>query len=464
MQSGTTGGRIRALALMAAGIVVLGLGALRFVTASNQDAPTARQAGSGVPCVDHACRTNADPRPVRGYEAPSVAGDPADPEHVVVGDINLVGGQCGWHVTFDGGRNWEDGVFELPAGFAPCGLDSGGFIPMGNVAFGPSGRLYGVLSSAGGYAAGRRGEGESILLVRSDDAGRSFGRATVAVPGGRPAPQYLRPVLTVARGPAGNDILLVSFWGCADGRCDRAVFARSDDGGATFSPPVLVSPPPGGNSPSQAALAADGSVSILFLRRPQAGDVDLVLARSTDEGRSFQTNVIGSEPGIGLRYDAAKLVVDPPRNALLTAFSVERAGNPSVYFRRSPDGGRSWSPAQLVNRRGNSFSPSLSVAPGGSIDLVYYQRRTKEIHDAIWASSTDRGVSIGPERQLNDRGISRRVGYWEEVGDFYTPALWSSDQRVLLAWSDTRNGDLKTDTQEIYLRALRVGDNSRPLP
>jgi hypothetical protein len=335
---------------------------------------------------------------------------------------------------------------------------------MGNVAFGPSGRLYGVLSSAAGYEAGRRGEGEGILLVRSDDGGRSFGTATVAVPGGRPAPQYLRPVLTVARGPAGADVLLLSFWGCADRRCGQAVFARSDDGGETFSPPVEVSPPPGGNSPSQAALAGDGSVSILFLRRPEAGDVDLVLARSTDGGRTFQTSVIGSEPGIGIQYDSAKLVVDPASGAFLTAFSVERADNPSVYFRRSTDGGRTWSPPLLVNRRGNSFSPSLSVAPGGRIDLVYYQRRTKEIHDTIWASSADRGVSFGPERQLNDRGISRRIGYWNEVGEFYTPSLWSSDGLALIAWSDTRNGNPETDTQETYLRSLRLGGHGRPRP
>ena len=447
---------------MLVGLVLLGAAAFRLTREDRDLREPGRLARAaeppGPPCTARPCQANADPRPARGYEVPSVAVDGEDPDHIVVTDANLIGGQCGWHVTFDGGRTWEDGVFQLPPGFRSCQLDSGGFVPAGNVTMGPSGTVYAVLSSATASEDGRPSQGESVLLAVSTDGGRTFPQLTVAVPGGTPEAAYLRPSITAAPGPSGRDRLLLSFWGCRPGLCNLAVFARSDDGGATFSPPTVTSAPPGGNSPSRAVVDADGTVYVLFLRRFGEGqDTELLVARSTDGGQTFSATVMERAPDIGLNYDSTKLVVDPGTGTLYTVFADQRDGEAKVFFRRSSDKGVTWSRPRRLNQSGlrRSYNPEISVGPGGRVDVVFYQRRTEDMEDVQWAYSTDGGQSFSRDRQLNDRAINRRIGYRYEVGAYYPPSVSSSRDGAVVAWSDSRNGTSATDTQDTFL--LRLG-------
>lgn len=107
----------------------------------------------------------------------------------------------------------------------------------------------------------REGEGDSILVACSTDGGRTFERATVAMPGGvEPSadgdigPVHQRPKLAVDARPEG-DRVYVAAWGGAyldiedvpgcGGPCGyRVVTAVSDDGGQTWADP-WTPPPPG---------------------------------------------------------------------------------------------------------------------------------------------------------------------------------------------------------------------------
>ncbi|HSH58113.1 MAG TPA: sialidase family protein [Acidimicrobiales bacterium] len=399
--------------------------------------------------------------------------NPRDPDHIVVGDDNLVGGRCGWHVTFNGGREWRDGVFELPPGFRECRLDLGGFIPMGNVAFAPSGRVYAVFTSAPPTDPSRASDPESVLVAVSNDGGRTFQPATVAVAGGFNGLSFSRPQLTATSGPSGADQLLLSSWGCQlrrpgqPGRCNKAVFARSLDDGKTFATPVLVGEPVGANSPSRAALGADGTVYMLFLRRFEGADTELHAARSSDGGATFSSTVVERQPVIGgtfltVPYDSPKLATSPDGRALYTVYSHQREGNNQVFFRRSMDGGATWDPPVRLNKNtvGSYFDPNLSVAPTGRIDVVFYNRTAENLDIVLWAHSTDGGARFGNDRRVNhlDRAINRRIGYWDEVFDFYTPAVASTADSAVVVWSDTRHGDADTDTQETFMRRFKPGE------
>ncbi len=449
--------------LMAVGVVVLGIAGARLLGGGDADARGAPDEGPLALCDVGGCRANGDVRPARGYEVPSVVVDPDDPAHVVVADVNLVGGVCGWHVSFDGGETWEDGVFELPAGFKNCQLDSAGFLSAGNVARGPSGDLYYVLSSARVDQAKRPLEGESVLVARSRDGGRTFDPATVAVPGGSSEVNYLRPSIGVVAGPGGADRVLLSFWECDQQGCPRAHFVQSLDAGATYSSPVLVSQAPGGNSPSVPVVDADGTVHVTFLRRDSATDtVELALARSDDGGASFTNSAIDRQPSIGRTYDAAELAVSPDGRSLHTVFSDNRQGRPDVFLRSSLDGGDTWSQAVLLNdlSGGGAFLPNLSVGPQGRIDVVFYQQSRENVNDVIWTYSTDGGVRFSRGLQLNDGSIDREVGYTAEVGDSYGPDVASAPGAAFVVWSDSRLGTGLTDTQDSVLRRAEV----RPAP
>ena len=472
-EQGGAGGRRSRLPvmLMAAGLVAGALAVTYQVRSSDRGTPAPAAAPAAAtradgeaggaaapPGTGRSCQASDDPRPIRGYEAPSVVVDPADPDHMVVGDVNLIAARCTWHVTFDGGRTWEDGEFEVPPGFQDCGLDSGGYIPMSNLTIGPSGALYAVLSAEGGAGTEGPRQGESLLLARSTDGGRTFSTPRVVIPGGTTDDAWLRPLVTAVAGAGGRDRLLVSFWDCQPRLCNRAMFAQSSDGGDTFSRPVVVSPDPGGNSPSAPVITADGAIYLTYLQRVQGSDTAVLLARSNDGGLTFSARSFDAQPDVGLQYDNARLVAAPGGDALYTVFSHKGKGTDQVFFRRSLDRGDTWEEEVRVNSRvqGASFGPDMSVAPNGRIDVVFFSQRVADREDVLWASSTDGGRTFGKDRQLNDKTIDRRIGYRQEIVSHYRPNIWSTDAGPVAVWSDTARGDKSTDTQDTHLRRIRV--------
>ena len=464
-------------ALILFGLVLLVVAVVRLASGGSDDGEASAEGDGSTasrPCVPAPCRANDDPRPARGYEVPSVAVDPKNPDHIVVGDDNLVGGQCGWHVTFNGGRDWQDGVFERPPGFRNCQLDSGGYVPMGNVTMGPSGNVYAVFTS-GQQSGERPAGGESLLLSVSTDGGRTFPPARVAVRGAAAGVGYTRPALTAAAGPSGTDQLLLSFWSCQftqrPSRCDKIMFARSTDGGQSFSPAVVASEPPGGSRMSRPVIGPDGTIHLLFLREfdQAAGETQLVLAQSKN-GTKFSATVIDRQPNIGSSpnsaFDPPKLALGPAPGNLYAVFADRREGDPRVFFRRSTDNGATWGDAVALNRarRGSYFNPNISVAPNGRIDVVFYQRVGENLDNVLWTFSTDGGATFAPDRRLNhfDRPISREIGYWGEVFDIYAPGVSSSDGLTALAWSDTRLGNRENDTQDTFIRRIEYDQSGRP--
>ena len=89
----------RPFVLMALGGLVLVLAGIVLLTRD-----TGKTTVSATPCEFPPCRAAADLEPARGYEGAYVVADPADPDHVVIADTNVLEGRCGFHSTFNRGR------------------------------------------------------------------------------------------------------------------------------------------------------------------------------------------------------------------------------------------------------------------------------------------------------------------------------------------------------------------------
>ena len=460
---------------MVLGGLLLALAGIRFAT---RDTNKVDSEAADV-CAFPPCRASQNPVPARGYEGAYVAADPADPAHVVVTDANVLETRCGFHTTFNRGRDWSEGFFELPTGFTGCRINgpSGGHVANGNVALGSAGRVYGVFGSAH-VDDNRR---ESVLVATSTDGGRTFAPAKVAMRPTGPDIGLGRPLMSVVPGPSGRDTILLSSWACRPGvpagtQCDGALFAKSEDGGETYTAPVVVNDPPAGQNPSQPAMDRDGVIYETFQRRFSDGPVELYLAKSTDGGRTFTQSQIDRQIQIGMQYDAAKIVADPLTGALYSVWADSRTGRFQIFFRKSNDKGVSWGERSVLlapdrDATGASRSPWISVAPNGRIDVVYYHTspapEAQNFDDVYWSYSNDGGENFR-SRQVNDEPIDRTKGYsgplanMRQLGNHYPPAVSSIDEAAYVVWSDTRDATDVTNSQDIVLRRMEVLGASPP--
>lgn len=459
----------RPAVLMVLGLVFLGLGGITF--ASRDTTKVDRAAATR--CEFPPCRASLDPVPARGYEGAYVAADPSAPDHVVVTDSNVLENRCGFHTTFNRGKDWSEGFFDLPATFTGCRINgpSGGHVANGSVALGTSNRVYAVFGSASSDDNRR----ESVLVAISSDGGKTFGPSKVAIKPTGPDIGLGRPLLTVAPGQGGKDTVMLSAWTCHPGvpagtQCDGALFARSDDSGATFGAPVVVNDPPAGQNPSQPAMDRDGVIYETFQRRFSDGPVDLFLAKSSDGGKTFTQSLLDHQIQIGLQYDAAKIVADPRTGTLYTAWADTRTGRSQIFFRRSTDKGVTWGDKSTLiatdkDYTGSSRSPWISLAPNGRIDIVYYHvgaaPDVQNFDDVYWSYSTDGGDNF-TARQVNDKPVDRTKGYsgpaasMRQLGNHYPPTVSSTDTAAYVVWSDTGLATDVTNSEDILLRRMEV--------
>jgi putative cell wall-binding protein len=461
--------------------------------------PVAGAASAVVGRVSTNTRVGADDKdPFRAADIPGVAVDPADSRHLVLLDQNFVAGQCEVHVTFDGGSTWATTALRAPAGFVspPCQQFSAGGYPHVNqsIAFGSNNQVYAVFDSTTGprevftNPSKNLGQADSTLVAKSTDGGKTFGVATVALaapPG--PQPYYVRGTVGVQARPSG-DRVVVAAWGVnvtsggpADGAGQRSLTtAISNDGGATWSPPIDASAPGEQvREPSPAVFGSDGTIYLAYRNRDNPPNPsNEVVAKSTDGGATWVRSRAGAVTGLGQGSDggAQQLAIDRSSGALYLVYQEKQPyGDQDIWFQKSTDGAATWSNPLRVNddATGNGVRqhlPHISVAPNGRIDVVWIDHRNSYVTpvkpapggeaDVYYASSTDGGTTFSANRRITDRSINQDMGLIGRIGSYawYGPVVASlGNDGVFFAWSDPRQGNVDTDTNDIYTATLNLG-------
>jgi hypothetical protein len=139
----------------------------------------------------------------------------------------------------------------------------------------------------------------------------------------------------------------------------------------------------------------------------------------------------------------------PHRGTIYAVWQHDRSGSSDILLARSSDRGRSWVYPTKVNdsKSGvHDFFPALSVSPtNGTIHVVYYSNRVSPSKlDVFAARSRNGGTSFGHSHRLTessfdpngDDGFGRPNQF---LGD-YIGAAGLSENRLFAAWTDTRGG------------------------
>lgn len=309
----------------------------------------------------------------------------------------------------------------------------------------------------------------------------------------------------------------------ADGREDEnAVVTVSNDGGRTWSPRRIVDTKGNNIEISQPVIGRGGRLYLAWRERgpgrgPQrfSPEGTVVVGRSTNGGVTWaEERVAGVR---GYVYEGPKiapfLTAQSFTASTFPRLAADRrsgdvylvygnGGRPTVpgrarkadhfihpdtdvWFQRSTDGAVSWSSPDRINDEitvpteiTQTRHPNVSVAPDGRVDIVWHDRRhwyrgcththlpclEARLGDTYYAFSRNGGRSFSEDRRVTDRSINNDVGYDYRFGTYwdYGPvSVPIGKSRVMVAWMDSRIGNVETDSQGIFLANVDLTPSRR---
>jgi hypothetical protein len=219
------------------------------------------------------------------------------------------------------------------------------------------------------------------------------------------------PRMAICDGDTGNVAVLwqeIIFSGGSHG--GEILFARSTDGGATFSEPVNLSNTVAGagkgrlsarywhNGSLDLAAGADGLLYAAWTEY----EGGLWLSRSVDGGEHFSAplRVAGDDarPARG-----PTLAVDGEGNVYL-AWTVGEDRAADIRFTRSRDQGRSFEEPRVIGQSsGHADAPKLGVDRRGALHLVYGERDagSSEGYQIRYVRSDDGGTTFSAPRRIS---------------------------------------------------------------
>ncbi|MCC6774219.1 MAG: exo-alpha-sialidase [Gemmatimonadaceae bacterium] len=360
------------------------------------------------------------------YNEMWVAVSPTTPNVMVAvaqvgsGDGGTGGRHSATMVSRDGGNTWV--TVSLP------GYTAGAFDPM--VVVGPDGRFYVMQCVIGGsFARAMSGpEASQPAAIRiwttTGDAWTWDGPTEI-----HPSvqPDHARLVVDMSQGPHRGRVYLA--WNDVYDSFVRDQYAMflqySDDHGKSFSDPTLIDLQPGGKLvATEPVVLSDGTVLVTYyqywnpLGDPRNERLPMFVRRSTDGAKTFSPpekvfdfgpHIWPARRGEFPRAFSLPIVVadtsstSPNRDHIYATWDDTRSGHSDIWFSRSTDKGRSWSPPLRVNDNTRNvplgvadfrMTPVVAVAPRGEIGIAWYDRRgdpARRCWEYLFAFSIDGG-------------------------------------------------------------------------
>lgn len=397
---------------------------------------------------------------VQQQNEPSIAVNPNNPAHVIASsnDYRLRQGSGdvhpGYYVSFDGGHTWPgDGIIDLsqipdnpPAGGDPAmAIYDANHVYFAYIAF------HRTLDEVGGVFVSKSTDGGLTWLPPVEVAHNS---STVFHD-----KEYI--AVDATGGPYDGNVYV--SWTRFEASYP-IYFARSTDGGASFSTPYQISDSAycQGSVP---AVAPNGDVFVVWY---DYMDNSAHMARSTNGGLSFGTPftvaaitpIPSPLPGGSFRNNSFPVVaISPTNGSLYVVWNDYRNGDADIYLTRSTNNGASWSPPVRLNddplgNDAHQFFPWVTVAPNGTVYVGWFDSRHDPdyynapfIYDAYVTRSTDNGLSWEANARISTVSSDATIGFDPNdfIGDY--SGIAATNEFVYPAWVDTRRGHQDIFTQ-----------------
>lgn len=240
---------------------------------------------------------------------------------------------------------------------------------------------------------------------------------------------------------------------------------------------------------SQPVVTPDGTVHVVWLDttddESMKGRGEIHAASSDDGGETWSDPVLAAEFNeVGFRPRTAFFrywgssfphLAAGPDGELYVVFTGRPDDRPDddgdIFLVRSVDGGGSWSEPVRVNDDDGSalqFFPAIDVGPDGTVHLMWGDMRddpAQTRYHIYYARTEDQGATFGAELEGGIRVQDSRVTDFASnpnvgfpfglfIGDYFS--IQATEDDVYMVWADTRLGEFGPMNQKIGFTRQRT--------
>ena len=208
---------------------------------------------------------------------------------------------------------------------------------------------------------------------------------------------------------------------------DRDIFfARITDGGQTFSEPFNISENSGVSVEPQISSVGN-NVYVVWVVVTASGNLDIFFARSTDGGQTFSEPDNISEENAGFSFNPQ--ISSEGNNVYVVWAEATASGNFDIFFSFSNDGGQTFSDPNNISEEnaGFSFNPQIS-SEGNNVYVVWEDETdsTPGNRDIFFSFSNDGGQTFSEPDNLSE----------ENTESSFEQQISSEGNNVYVVWRE----------------------------
>jgi hypothetical protein len=225
-------------------------------------------------------------------------------------------------------------------------------------------------------------------------------------------------------------------WMDDEGTGDWNIYcANSTDGGNSFSMEKRVNDDISTTNQWIPRIASEGFGNVYIVWEDERNDIwrDIYFAKSSDGGNTFSANikVDDTPPGVSVRNP--EIAIDNSQNIYVT-WTDNRSSGWDVIFTNSSDGGSSFAPNKIINDDGPGIfhnGPHIAAYGNGRVNIVWDDIRSGSDFDIYYVNSIDWGITFSPNYRVNDDT--------ENADQFGTNIALDNQGFAYIVWTDARD-------------------------
>ncbi|OGD20219.1 MAG: hypothetical protein A2Y69_06705 [Candidatus Aminicenantes bacterium RBG_13_59_9] len=213
-------------------------------------------------------------------------------------------------------------------------------------------------------------------------------------------------------------------------------YKRSTDGGATWSAAKTLAWTSGQSVRPAIAIDSTDTIHVVW-QDDSSGNSEIYYKRSKDGGTTWSA-IQNLSSTLGGSMSPATAIGSG--DSVHVVWQESTPGNWEIYYKKSTDGGSTWNAARrLTWTDGESLNPA--IASGDNIHIVWEDEAPGN-YEIYYKRSTDGGTTWGSAKRLT----------WTSAGSFAPTIAMGTSGQVHVAWSDDATGN-----DEIYYRRSTDG-------